>query len=154
VCKRKMNNCLYCNKELKIREGRKRLNSKRKYCNQTCSTRYTAKKYHLKHKDEQGYKDKQKIKFKEWYKNNKQRQSENVLRYYYKHKDICASRNNTNKVLNCKKKVPKIDRLCKLCGSKKDISLKFEIYPIKAKGIREAIKNKKIYYICKKCRFK
>jgi len=42
---------------------------------------------------------------------------------------------------------------CKKCGSLKDLKLKFEDYPKETEEIRNLI-NKKIYYICKKCRLK
>ena len=90
-------NCLKCGKELEIREGSKRLNPARKFCNQTCQTRYRAYQAYLRDKDNPEYR-KQKVEwFKKWYKNNKERQNNNVLNDYYKNKDVWNERKFTSR---------------------------------------------------------
>jgi hypothetical protein len=80
-------NCLYCNKKLIPLEGKTKLNTKRKFCNKTCSSRYTAAKWHSILKDNPEYKENARVRFYGWYKNNKQRQNRNVLKNYYENKD-------------------------------------------------------------------
>ena len=73
---------------------------------------------------------------------------------YYRNKDKWNSRKITRLVILQPQKPVKIKKLCKTCHSKNDLSLKFETYPIKAADIRKAIKEQRIYYMCRKCRRK
>ena len=61
-------------------------------------------------------------------------------------------------MINKYKNPIKIEKECKKCKSSNDndnkLSLKFEVYPDSAKDIRQAVKENKIYYLCKRCRFK
>lgn len=86
--------CLGCNKELIILPGQKRINPKRKFCNYTCRTRFNAKVEWNRYKDVQSYKDKAKLKFKNWIlnPNNRERQNKNILKNYYLNKDKWAER--------------------------------------------------------------
>jgi hypothetical protein len=79
--------CLYCKKELDIKEGTKQLNPKRIFCNSTCNTRYNAKKRHNRLKDNEEFKQTNRTIFKNWYKNNKDRQKTNVLNNYRNNKE-------------------------------------------------------------------
>jgi cell division GTPase FtsZ len=40
---------------------------------------------------------------------------------------------------------------CKKCKTKKEFEIHHDVYPKTTKGILEAIKEGKIYYLCKKC---
>ncbi len=55
----KKKRCPHCKKVLEIREGAKRLNTKRKFCNETCRTRFNGRVRYNKYKDEDWYKEKQ-----------------------------------------------------------------------------------------------
>ena len=84
--------CLYCGKELDIKEGMKQINSKRMFCNSTCNTRYNAKKRHNRLKDNEEFKQKNRKRFKNWYQDNKEHQKLNVLNNYKNNKEIWNQR--------------------------------------------------------------
>jgi len=144
-----------CNNELK--------KFKKKYCSRNCQD----KDYYLNHKEK--YKDNAE----KWVKKNPEKAKEMkkksnlkfrtekrkqfnklMLKQYHKHKPKWDSRRKTYNIINELKNKPDIKKECKKCKSLNNLSLKFEVYPIKAKEIRQAIKEGKIYYLCKGCRFK
>lgn len=84
--------CLYCNKELDMKEGTKQLNPKRKFCNDICRNRFAAKKRHTRLKDNEEFKQTNRTRFKNWYKNNKDRQKINILNNYKKNTEIWNQR--------------------------------------------------------------
>ena len=68
------------------------------------------------------------------------------MKNYYKNKDRWASRKETLKlsklrVIVLKNKCPHINKL----------EIHHEIYPIKKNEIIQAVKDNKIYYLCKNC---
>ena len=149
--------CKICGKEVEAKSSR------RLYCSDTCQEH----NYYLNHKE--------KIKeyVREWEKNNKEktyithkkslekfrtnkreRFNELMRKVYHRNKDKWRARNNTKQLLNQVRNPVEISKVCKLCGSKDNLSRKFEIYPRKFDEIRAAIKNKQIYYICRDCRKK
>ena len=79
----KIKYCLYCGKELDIKEGMKQLNPKRKFCNDICRNRFAAKKRHTRLKDNDEFKQINRTRLKNWYKNNKDRQKNNVLNMFF-----------------------------------------------------------------------
>jgi hypothetical protein len=132
-----------------------------------CSTKCFDRGYYLTHKEQF------KATANKWEKNNPERCKEikkkSMLKFrtekreqfnqlirndYKKHKDKWYSRNRTKEILRGIRNRPEIVHACKLCGTKDFISLKYSIYPQNSKDIREAIKDKKIYYVCKDCRRK
>ena len=52
------------------------------------------------------------------------------------------------------KKIEGPDEHCHSCGENKNLQLHHEIYPTRKRGIVDAIKNGKIYYLCKDCHMK
>jgi len=143
-----------CNKELKKKQ--------RKYCSNKCQRKdmYQRKK--------QIYIDNAK----KWKENNPEKSREQFLKAnkkfrtekrerfnklmrnnYHKNKPKWISRTYTYQIINKLKKPTEIKKECKKCKSSEDLSLKFEVYPTKAKDIRQAIKDNKIYYLCKRCRY-
>ena len=75
---------------------------------------------------------------------------------YRNNKTKCNSRNRTNSIINgtnCYKKYNPLKKVCK-CGSKKNLKLRFEIYPTRVKEIKKALDDGKIYYLCAKCHVK
>jgi len=111
-----MKTCKYCGKELKIREGKKRLNPKRKYCNRICQTRYAAKKRYKRLGHTRRYKKIQKEKFNNWYSKdkNKIRQKKNCLLDYYRNKDKWRERHYVS--FNRKKFLELLSKVCTNCG--------------------------------------
>ena len=145
--------CKHCNKELE-REGRI-------YCNDKCMNAmyYKKNKETIKEntrKWEKANPEQTKINKKKaldkFRKNKPERFNELMMNGYRRHKDKWHSRNYTKSVINAKKKKTSIKRQCN-CGSKTKLSLKFLVYPLTAKDIRKAIDKKKIFYICRECRY-
>jgi hypothetical protein len=147
--------CQTCNKEL---EGKRK-----KYCSKKCQDRATYKKNTVQIKAQ----------VRKWEKENPERTKElhkkalvkfratkhdrfNELmrKQYHNHKDKWRSRNNVRKSLERVRVPILIDRFCKTCGTTENISMKYEVYPIKIKDIRAAILAKQIYYVCRTCRNK
>ena len=72
---------------------------------------------------------------------------------YHKNKLRWNSRAYVYKIMKkAKRNKLEIEEKCQKCGSTKNLKLKFEIYPNKAREIREAVKNRKIYKLCNLCR--
>lgn len=96
--------------------------------------------------------------FKIWFKKNRQKHYANLKRYRLLHPKKCKSRSITSAIiygwLNCWGKrmyAPvSINKLCKICGTKRNLQIHHEIYPIHAKKVRQAIYDGRIYYVCKK----
>jgi len=71
---------------------------------------------------------------------------------YSKNKEKWNSRTKTRKILfglNGYKKY-EIEKICKKCGSKNSLEVHHGIYPTKKEEILKAIKEGKIYFLCKK----
>ena len=84
---------------------------------------------------------------------NKERFNELMRKNYHKNKPKWISRQWAYQIINDLKKKTDIKKECKKCKKKDNLSLKFEVYPTNAKDIRQAIKDQKIYYLCKGCRY-
>jgi hypothetical protein len=148
-------NCKICGKEL---TGRKKV-----FCSPRCNSKNdyleNKERYKLnsaKWKDNNPEKSKE-ISKKSMYKfrtEKKDRFNKLVLKSYYKHKSKWHSRSATHQVLRGIKRKTQIEKKCLKCGSENNLKLNFEIYPITAKDIRQAINDKKIYYLCQECRLK
>lgn len=89
--------------------------------------------------------------FKKWRKNNPERFNELMRNGYQRNKDKCQSRKTTLKIMNSGKYLRSIERKCKQCGSRDNLEIHHEEYPDKARDIRCAIENGKIYFKCKMC---
>lgn len=64
------------------------------------------------------------------------------------------SRRKTGKIItgtHGMKKFAIKNNYCKICGSKNNLEVHHEIYPIPSEKIKQAISEGKIYYLCKKC---
>jgi len=63
------------------------------------------------------------------------------------------SRRKTGKIVTGTHGMKKfnINNHCRKCGKIKDLEIHHEIYPVAAEEIKQAITDKKIYYLCKKC---
>lgn len=145
--------CKHCKKELE-REGRI-------YCNDKCMNAmyYQKNKEKVKAKTrkwEKAHPEQTKINKKKaldkFRKTKPKRFNQLMMNGYRRHKDKWKSRSYTSVVINCKRKKTSIVFECS-CGSTKDLSLKFTVYPTNAKAIRKAIDDKKIFYICRECRY-
>lgn len=149
----KLKFCKYCNKLLSGKQ--------RKFCSKKCNDkqdyRDNADKYIERARvwminNPKKYResnDKAVYKFRT---KKRKRFNELMMNEYRRNKSKWNSRNRTKIVLKQKRIKTEIEKSCKKCNSKENLSLKFEVYPTKVKEIREAIKDKKIYYICKECR--
>jgi hypothetical protein len=107
--------CRNCFKTLIPREGEIHLNPKRIFCDNTCCTRYCAlKRHHLVLKKFPELTEKRNEKNRMWYKKNKEKHKENVLKDYYKnrHKWVERSYVNRNKIMIWNI----LGKVCKVCG--------------------------------------
>jgi len=144
-----------CNVEL---EGRKR-----RFCSISCQRKdyYTrnkdmikkrVRKWEAKNPERKARNSKKAL---EKFRKEKREQFNGLMRNQYrKHKGKWDSRAKTREIINAKRNPKKIKKECRECKSKKNISLKFEVYPPTKIGIKRAITQGKIYYLCKECRFK
>lgn len=123
----------------------------------------TRHEYYLKHKEEalenakkwqhtkKGKKYRKKY-FKEWYKKNRKHVNQLMNSYYYKNKQKTFSRNATTRCINGHGYLP-IEgpkKECKHCGSKERLQMHHEVYPTTKQEIVKAIKEGKIYYLCRR----
>ena len=149
-----MKKCKYCNKELK--------KFKHKYCSDNCQRkdRYqnnkqtyidNARKWEKKNPEK--YKESVLKANKKFRTEHRDRFNELMRKNYHKNKPKWNSRVWTYQMINRYKKPIKIDKVCKKCKRTDNLRLKFEVYPNKADDIRQAIKENKIYYLCKRCRY-
>ena len=150
----KLKKCKYCNKELK--------KFKKKYCSDNCQKkdRYqnnkqtyidNARKWEKLNPEK--FKE-QCLKANKKFRENKRDRFNQLMRNnYHNNKPKWNSRVWTYQMINKYKTPIKIDKVCKKCKSSDNLRLKFEVYPNKADDIRQAIKDLKIYYLCKRCRY-
>lgn len=108
------------------------------------------RKHYQKNKDKEEFIIKRRKKANKWSKNNRQKYKEQRKRYYNKNKLKVFSRVVTRRVLKFKNIPVLINFSCKKCGSVKNLQIHHEIYPTSRKEIRQAIKEGKIYFLCKK----
>ena len=90
---------------------------------------------------------------KKFIKNKPERFNELARECYRRNKDEPHSRGNTRRILNSAKYKSPLLKKC-ACGSTKNLTLKFNIYPKSTEKIKEALESGKIYYNCKECRYK
>ena len=143
--------CLRCGNILLKKEGRKRINPKRKYCDSVCRSRYTRRKrYHKKEKYDIEYKEKQKGLMKNWYKENKERQCKNTLKNYYQNKKKWLERKYTNR--NKQKILKILPNICAECGKDGATIIHHTTYDFPKRKVRKSNKEFQKYLIeyCKK----
>jgi hypothetical protein len=161
-------NCSKCNKK----KGENRL--KQAYCLK-CQVAYN-RKYRREHPEEtkkwdalryqrhkeryinsslkwqkenpKAYKRNHKKAMKKYIKSNKFKAS--VLRNYYSNKQKWFCRKITLNLLKCKNKKTGLKKECKICGATKSLQIHHEVYLTKSNEIRKAIKDGKIYYLCRR----
>jgi len=132
-----MVNCLRCGKVLFPLKGKKKLNPKRKYCNEKCRSRYNSREYQR----EESYRVK-----------NRKKYNKLILKNYYLNKDKWASRTITNRFLKSLIHSEKLlIKKCKECSSTEELEIHHKVYPTKIGEIIDSIFEEKIYYLCKKC---
>ena len=121
-----------------------------KYCSVKCrnKNRYLKNKEYFKNNAKEWARknpEKRRIIEKRWRKEHRREQ-------YLKHKDKNNSRNYT-KYLRQKGIILQA-KFCKKCLSKERLEVHHEVYPLTMKGIIQAVKENKIYYLCKDCHVK
>jgi len=145
--------CKYCNKEL--------TGKRRKFCSTKCSDKNYYENNKEKYKknakmwgerNKERYRELSRKANKKYMKLHRERFNKHILNQYYKNKDKWHSRSRIYKMLKAKNKKIDLKKVCKKCGSSKNVRLRFEQYPIKTKDIIKAVKDKKIYYLCEGCR--
>jgi hypothetical protein len=149
--------CLNCNKEfLPDKDAPNRL-----YCSQKCKSRKNyldkkeekiiySKNYSKKFKERD--KEKRNLNQIKWRNKNKDKFNKLMKAYRKKNKEKNNSRDVTWDVLKCyrKGKIVEIDKKCKKCDTAENIQIHHEIYPKNREETRKAIKEGKIYYLCRK----
>lgn len=149
--------CLNCQKEIKV----SKIGVIPRFCSNICRNSYN---YYRNPKKKIAYQKEYKKKFKErdknkvylsgkkWKEKNRIRVNELMRKNRKRNKEKFDSRDVTWDVLKCyrKGKVIFLDKRCKKCGSIENLEIHHEIYPTNRKQVREAIKEGKIYYLCRK----
>jgi len=135
------------------------IKSKNKYCSKKCWSKnyYIINKERITKRCEEWRKnnmDKRRItmarandKFR---KNNKERFNELMMNHYRKNKKSWNSRSYTRKVFN-ELYNDIIKKECSFCKSVKNLEIHHEIYPSNKMDIIKAIKDKKIFLLCRSC---
>lgn len=88
--------------------------NEKKYCSTTCAKRHVSYLRYLRLKDNLEYKRGKKEYYKGWYQRNKAHQGKNLLKDYYKNKDIWAERHWTDR--HRKKILQFLSKTCEFCG--------------------------------------
>ena len=136
---------------------------RKKYCSRKCGyhvyylknkERYLewARKWHLNNDRKQ--KASHKKSSTKWRKENKDEFNKLVMKNYYRNPEKWQSRTVTTRILNGMgnyKKYNPLRKMCKKCGSNKNLEIHHQTYPTKTKEIKKAIDDGKIYYVCLKC---
>ena len=146
--------CEYCGDIIVKLEGKKRVNPKRIFCNESCKRKKkylrlkeNRKSWSKKKKGE--FLEKSRIRSTKWRENNRGDYRESMKKYYYENKidkrDKWNCRAVTAKIFRGKKD------FCKKCGVKENLQIHHEIYPKGSKKIREAYLYGKIYFVCYDC---
>lgn len=117
--------CLWCKNDMEGRAGKK-------FCSDNCRASYHDKR----------------LGGNRWAKRNPEKRARIQSVNYYKNKEKYICRSQTNQIFISH------GGECNKCASKKDLTIHHEVYPSTRKEIREAIKNKKIYLLCKECHSK
>ena len=112
--------CKKCGKEIIER------NKKAIFCSEKCRISYHSNQRRLRNLDNKDFLEYHKNKFSEWYKNNKEKQSKNVLRNYHKNKEKWSIRksafNNKKDIFEAK------GNKCEKCGSKEKLEMHHKEY--------------------------
>ena len=142
--------CKRCDKELIPKEG-KRLNPKRIFCNINCQSRYAAAKRYRIMRNNPNYIKRQKERFEKWYKKNKKKQKDLVMKNYNENKDTWNERKFTFK--HREKILGILKNECHQC-EKEDIRIiHHETYNFpKRNGKRGSVKETS-EYLKKYCKF-
>lgn len=88
----------------------------RRFCDGICQNRSVTLRYYYRNRDSKKYVEKNKQRFKNWYKNNKKRHFELVYKNYYKNRIEWNERKYVN--VHKKKIWEIIGRVCVDCGKK------------------------------------
>lgn len=145
--------CLKCKKEL--------TGNQKKYCSKKCCDkgRYQENKAYYK-ENANRWKELNQSKaravskkaVKRYISKNREEFNKSMNQCYHKSKDKWKSRSKTYRTLLAYPDL--LNKKCKKCSSEKDLWLHYEIYPQTVESLKKAIKDKKVYYLCKKCRRK
>ncbi len=104
----------FCKKILDIKNGKKRLNPRRKYCDQVCRARENSLRTHYENKENKEFLQKKRNQFKDWYRRNKEIHKKNCLKDYHRNKIKWRERHFVDKH---KIKIWEIiGNVCKDCG--------------------------------------
>ncbi len=104
----------FCLKFLELLPGQKRLNPKRRFCNQSCRAKENALKDYFKKKSDPEWIKKKNENTRKWYQKNKEIHKKNILKDYFKNKDKWRERGF---VYQHKINIWKIlGRICNKCG--------------------------------------
>lgn len=68
---------------------------KEKFCSVVCQTRFNSKKNYYKHKNDEGFKEKQRIKFRKWKNENRERHNAMMRKVYRDNKKKYKTRQKT-----------------------------------------------------------
>jgi hypothetical protein len=144
--------CLSCKNEF---EYSSRNPKKIKYCSKRCNDREHYKKNREKYinlsasfqrdnpEKAREYRKKAMEKFLE---NKRDRFNELMRMAYNRNKKKYKSRKFTSDIIEINPGI--IDKKCKVCDKKENLTIHHEIYPVRWKKIKNAIKKGKIYYLC------
>ena len=149
--------CLGCGREFMPNKSA----PQKLYCSTTC---WSKKYYSIHREDKMNYQkeyykknyDRMKKKIysqnKNWRINNKEHYNELMKKNRTQNKEKYNSRDATWDVLNFSKRknILIIEKKCKICGTEENLEIHHEIYPTKREEIRNALKEGKIFYLCKK----
>lgn len=86
---------------------------------------------------------------KDYQKKNRKRINFLMRKSYSKNKRKWKSRSKTHLLFNLIGSGCRIKRQCAICGLTRNLQIHHEIYPVTKKEIIEAVKNHKIYYLCR-----
>lgn len=105
------------------------------FCNFLCCTRY-----HAREQIKKGY---------SWQKKNPEKYKEWRRRYYQRTKEKRICNTQTYQMLIFYPNL--LVKVCKNCGSEKNLEIHHEEYDRTREGIRRLIKEGKIYFLCREC---
>jgi len=140
-----------------------KFNPNQDYCSKKCGKKFNRKKNYKKYLETE----------RKYNENNREKVRENAKRTYDKNKEKISqrrkelrranpevlnkeiSRSATREVIllneRLKKKIIEFPISCRKCNSTENLEIHHDIYPKSRKEVREALVNRKIYYLCRDC---